>query len=209
MDLKRFLGTSGHCPLGFLWSEFRQESVPPPGGGGITQTNRFQLPDFVKLKYRKRRTLAAGLSPHIGRARQRSRRLMVLSRSIGLEHLLPRRIFLVCGVCGHEQVFHRRHREALAKRLGKLPDAVTEKDVLRSAARFRCREGHRSVAVRTEERRPPAVRYVASGTAIQKHVFHKDTCGWVGHIHKAHIIQFPSRDHAVESGFEPCRYCRP
>ena len=129
--------------------------------------------------------------------------------SVPVDHLLPRRIFLTCKGCGHEQVFSRRHREALGKKLSKLPDAITEGDVLRNVARFRCREGHRDVAVWTEERRPPEVRYVASGTAVEKHVFHKDTCGWVGHIHKAHINQFPSREHAVESGYMPCRYCRP
>jgi hypothetical protein len=43
--------------------------------------------------------------------------------------LPEKRIFLQCANCGHEMVFHRKHREALAKRLGKVQAELTAKDV--------------------------------------------------------------------------------
>jgi len=125
--------------------------------------------------------------------------------------LVGNRIFLRCKSCGHEIVFHKNHREALAKRLQKAPAALTSSDILRESRSFRCKRcGAYGVDVREEERKPPQIRYVASGREVQgEPVFHRDTCGWVGHVHKAKMIEFQTRDEAVMAGYRPCRICRP
>jgi DNA-directed RNA polymerase subunit RPC12/RpoP len=120
-----------------------------------------------------------------------------------------KRIFIQCTYCGHEMVFHKKHREALGKRLRKSEAGLTGEDVRTAAKLFRCKScGSRGVSVREVERQPPRILYVAGGRT-ESEIFHKDSCGWVGHVHKADIIEFESREAAVMSGYKPCRVCRP
>lgn len=125
--------------------------------------------------------------------------------------LPAKRIFIQCRNCGHEMVFHKKHREALAMRLGKAQSELTGRDVEAASAAFKCREcASRGVTVREVERRKPSIAYVAGGrTETAEPIFHKDTCSWVGYVHKATIIEFESREAAVRSGYRPCRVCRP
>lgn len=98
-------------------------------------------------------------------------------------------------------VFHKKHREALTTRLGKAEGELTANDVQATSKLFRCKEcGSRGdVTVREVERRAPRMLYVAGGrTQAAIPIFHKDSCGWVGHVHKASIIEFESREAAVD-----------
>lgn len=128
------------------------------------------------------------------------------------------RLFVSCRQCGNESVFHKRHREALGRRIGKIPDIIKANDLCRHLDQFRCKAcGSSGASVREEPRKEAAVVYVASGTVDRdepgflqgKLVFHDDTCEWVGHIHKATIITFRCREEAIEMGFSPCRHCKP
>lgn len=125
--------------------------------------------------------------------------------------LPEKRIFLRCRNCNREMVLHRKHRAALVKRLRKPEAELTGKDVQRYSEVFRCKEcGSRGIEVREVERRAPSILYVAGGrTQAALPIFHRHTCGWVGHIHKADIVEFESREGAVMSGYKPCRVCRP
>jgi hypothetical protein len=108
-------------------------------------------------------------------------------------------------------VLHKTHREKLGATLRKAPDAITVADVRKNLAVFRCKKCNAHKAkVWEEPRRPDQVRYVGIGDDTKAHlVFHRDTCGWVGHIHKAGIIELESRDNAVMHGYSPCRNCKP
>ena len=139
-----------------------------------------------------------------------SKLAMVVATPIAPQsYTLLTRIFLICRGCTRETVLSVKLRTLLARAVGKRLDSITIADVLRNISRFRCKQGHRCVAAREEQRKPPSIGYVASGTATERRTFHRDTCGWVGHIHKAYMIEFRDREDAWQSGFEPCNFCKP
>jgi hypothetical protein len=121
------------------------------------------------------------------------------------------RIMLACKKCSHEMVFHVKHRQALAKRLSKMLADVNINDVHRCAKNFICKKcGAKGADAREVERQSHQIKYVGSGHPLaQDLVFHKDTCGWVGHIHKAHVLSFESREFARMSGYYACKVCKP
>lgn len=127
--------------------------------------------------------------------------------------MLPMRVYLHCKKrdCDRKQLLHKKQIEALATSLGKQAEQITIRDIEANAARFMCSKcKQKGVWVHTEPRPTPSVTpvtYVGSGRdPFANRVFHRDSCGWVGHMYESNRIVFPSREHAYQSGFDPCRY---
>lgn len=71
-------------------------------------------------------------------------------------------------------------------------------------------------SVRRAERREARRRaqentgFFASGRQrFAEPLFHKASCGWVAHLDRKRAIRFRTRDEAIESGYRPCRACKP
>jgi micrococcal nuclease len=54
----------------------------------------------------------------------------------------------------------------------------------------------------------PEEYYVASRRS-KRHVFHRPDCEWGSKIKKENLLRFETRDAALDSGYSPCRTCKP
>jgi micrococcal nuclease len=50
--------------------------------------------------------------------------------------------------------------------------------------------------------------YLASGKS-ERFVFHRPDCNWAARIKKENIVRFANREEALDSGYSPCRTCKP
>lgn len=50
--------------------------------------------------------------------------------------------------------------------------------------------------------------YLASGKS-ERFVFHRPGCNWAVRIKKENIVRFSTREEALDSGYSPCRTCKP
>jgi micrococcal nuclease len=54
----------------------------------------------------------------------------------------------------------------------------------------------------------PEDYYVASRRS-RRHVFHRPDCEWAKKIKEENLIRFETKDEALDSGYSPCRTCKP
>jgi micrococcal nuclease len=57
--------------------------------------------------------------------------------------------------------------------------------------------------------RLPLEEYYVASKKSRRHVFHRPDCEWARKIREDNLIIFETKDEALDSGYSPCRTCKP